>query len=151
MKEGTHMTKTEIFEFLSGCPCFYLATCDAGEPRVRAIMLYRADENGIIFHTGPFKEVYRQIGQNAHVQLCFHDMAKGLQVRVRGALENVSAQALKEEIANHPSRGFMQAWKANCKSEEEFYGMFDVFRLKNGIANVWTFQTNFAPKEDIML
>ena len=66
-------------------------------------------------------------------------------------VENLMLKITKEEIANHPTRVFMQAWKAHCATEQEFYQMFDVFRLKNGIANVWTFETNFAPKEDIVL
>ena len=32
------------------------------------------------------------------------------------------------------------------KTMDEFYNMFSVFCLKNGLANVWTFATNFAPK-----
>jgi len=145
------MTKQELFDFMNKTVAFTLATDGGGQPRVRAMMLYKADETGLYFHTGPFKEVYQQIMKNPNVQLCFYDPAQGLQVRVRGALELVSTQALKEEVAGHPSRGFMQAWKARCATDEEFYAMFDVFRLSNGVANVWTFQTNFAPKEDIML
>ena len=145
------MTKQELFDFMNKTVAFYLATADGDQPRVRAMMLYKADENGIVFHTGPFKEVYQQICANPNVQLCFYDPAHGLQVRVRGALDNISTQALKEEIANHPSRGFMQAWKAHCATEEEFYAMFEVFRLSGGIANAWTFASNFTPKEDIAL
>jgi len=145
------MTKQEIFEFMTRVGYFHLATADGEEPRVRAMMLYKADETGITFHTGPMKEVYGQIMRNPNVQLCFYDPAQGLQVRVHGALEPASTQTLKEEVAGHPSRGFMQAWRAHCATEEEFYAMFDVFRLRGGVANVWTFQTNFAPKEDIAL
>ena len=145
------MTKPEIIDFINSQQSFFLATDDGGEPRVRAMMLYRADDAGVWFHTGPFKEVYRQIMRNPSAQLCFFDPAQGVQVRVRGTLEMVSTQALKEEIASHSSRAFMQAWKAHCATEEEFYAMFDVFCLKGGVANVWTFASNFAPKEDIAL
>ena len=145
------MTTQELFDFMNQTVAFTLATVDGEEPRVRTMMLYKADETGIVFHTGPFKEVYGQIMRNPNAQLCFYDPAQGLQVRVRGALEMVSTPELKQEIASHPSRAFMQAWKARCATEEEFYAMFDVFRLRGGIANVWTFQTNFAPKEDIAL
>ena len=145
------MTKQEIFDFMQSNPAFYLSTIDGAEPRVRAMLLYKADDTGIYFHTGPFKEVYQQITQNPCVQLCFYDPAQGLQVRVRGTLAMVSTRELKEEVAAHPSRAFMQAWKAHCPTEEDFWGMFDVFCLQNGAANVWTFASNFAPKEDIAL
>ena len=145
------MDKQQIFDFLNNNPAFYLATVDGNEPRVRAMLLYKADENGIIFHTGPFKEVYRQIQKNPNVQLCFYNPQQNLQIRVRGKLEVTNDRALKEEIANHPTRMFMQSWKASCKTEDEFYGTFSVLRLSKGIANVWTFASNLKPKEDIAL
>ena len=145
------MNKEQIYEFMNQTQVFYLATADGDEPRVRAMLLYRADESGIVFHTGPFKEVYQQIMKNPQVQLCFYNPEQGLQVRVRGVLERSDSMALKEEIASHPSRAFMQSWKANCATEEEFFNMFSVFTLKNGYANTWSFASNFAPKEDIAL
>lgn len=144
------MLKEQIFEVMNKNPVVFLATTENGEPRVRAVLLYKAGENGIVFHTGPFKDVYRQIEKNPAVQLCFYDYAQNIQVRVRGVLEKSDDIALKEEISKHPSRAFMQGWKAG-KTTDEFYNMFSVFRLRNGKANVWTFQTNFAPKEDIDL
>ena len=145
------MQKKQIFEILSKNPVFFLATVEDSEPRVRGMMLYKADETGIVFHTGPHKDVYHQIMENPHVQMCFYDAAQNVQVRVRGVLERIDERSVKEEIASHPSRKFMQGWKASCATIDEFYDMFSVFYLKNGLANVWTFATNFAPKEDIQL
>ena len=145
------MKKEQVFEIINNSPVLFLATVDGIEPRVRGMMLYKADESGIVFHTGPYKEVYRQILENPNVQMCFYDAAQNIQVRVRGVLEKTDDISVKEEIAGHPSRAFMQGWKANCKTIDDFYNMFSVFTLKNGIANVWTFATNFAPKEDIPL
>lgn len=145
------MNKEQIFEILNKNPAFFLATTDGNEPRVRAMFLYKADESGIVFHTGPFKDVYRQITKNPNVQMCFYDQTQNIQIRVRGMLELISTDALKEEISSHPSRMFMQSWKANCETKQDFYNMFDVFCLKNGLANIWTFEMNFVPKEDIAL
>ena len=145
------MKKEQIFEFLNKTMTFFLATVDGDEPRVRAMLLYKANESGIFFHTGPVKEVYAQILKNPNVQMCFYDPAQNLQIRVRGTLERIEDLGFKKEVANHPTRVFMQSWKAYCKTEEDFYNMFDVFCLKNGKANVWTFETNFAPNEDILL
>lgn len=145
------MNKQQIFDFLNSNLTFFLATIDDDEPRVRAMMLYKAVENGIFFHTGPLKEVYQQILKNPNVQLCFYNQQQNIQVRVRGRLEMINDLAIKQEIANHPTRVFMQSWRANCKTEDDFYNMFSVFRLSNGIANIWTFESNFQPKEDIAL
>jgi pyridoxine/pyridoxamine 5'-phosphate oxidase len=145
------MEKEQVFEVMNSNPVMFLATVDGTEPRVRGMMLYKAGESGIVFHTGPQKDVCRQILENPHVQMCFYDATQNIQVRVRGVLEKIDDVSGKEEIAAHPSRSFMQGWKANCKTMDEFYNMFSVFCLKNGLANVWTFATNFAPKEDIQL
>ena len=145
------MNKQQVFDFLNGNLAFFLATADGDEPRVRAMLLYKADENGIVFHTGPFKEVYQQILKNPNVQMCFYNQQQNIQVRIRGKLEMINDRAVKEEIANHPTRMFMQSWKASCKTEDDFYNMFSVFRMPNGIANAWTFESNFKPKEDIAL
>ena len=145
------MNKQEIFDFLNSNPTIFLATVDGNEPRVRAMALYKADDSGIVFHTGPAKEVYQQILNNPNVQLCFYNQEQNVQIRVRGNLEMTNDRALKEEISNHPTRVFMQSWKANCETEEDFYNMFSVFRLSNGLANVWTFESNFKPKEDVAL
>lgn len=145
------MQKEQVFEIINKNPVIFLATVDGTEPRVRGMMLYKADESGIVFHTGPHKDVYHQILKNPNVQMCFYDAAQNIQVRVRGALEKIDNITIKEEISKHPTRAFMQAWKANCKTTDEFYNMFSVFCLKSGIANVWTFASNFAPKEDITL
>ena len=145
------MKKEQIFEILSKNPVFFLATTEGTAPRVRGMLLYKADESGIVFHTGPHKDVYHQMLENPNVELCFYDAAQNIQVRVRGVIEMADDIDLKKEISSHPTRAFMQGWKANCASEQEFYKMFSVFRLRGGTANVWTFQTNFTPKEDIAL
>jgi len=145
------MQKEDIFEIFNKNPVFFLATVDGSEPRVRGMMLYKADESGIIFHTGPHKDVYNQILKNPNVQMCFYDTMQNIQIRVRGVLEKIDDIAVKEEISNHPSRAFMQGWKSKCATTDDFYNMFSVFCLKKGIANVWTFETNFAPKDDIYL
>ena len=144
------MQKEQIFALLNKNPAFFLATVENNEPRVRGMLLYKADESGIIFHSGPHKDVYAQIIKNPNVQLCFYDREQNIQIRVRGKLEMTDDLKLKEEISKHPTRMFMQSWKA-CKTQEEFYKMFSVFNLKNGLANVWTFELNFAPKKDIPL
>jgi len=144
------MTKEQLFELMNSTLAFHLATVENGEPRVRGMMLYKADETGIVFHTGNFKDVYKQIIANPNVQMCFNDTAKGTQVRVRGVLEEVMDTNLKDEISNHPTRAFLKKLRENSPLED-FYNSIRVFRMKNGIANVWTFDTNFAPKVDIQL
>lgn len=138
------MNKQEIFQLMNENPVFHLATMENDQPRVRGMLLFRADEEGIIFHTGEFKDVYNQIMKNSKVELCFN--GKGTQVRVCGVLELVEDEKLEKEIYEHPSRQFLRNWKESGAS----FGL-KIFRLKNGTATEWTIQTNFEEKKPIQL
>lgn len=142
------MTKNEIFEAITQNPVFYLATVEEDQPRVRAMLLYRADENGILFHTGVTKDVYQQICDNSKVELCFS--CNGTQIRITGVLEQIDDNNLLDEIVEHPSRGFLKAWKEKGVFGN-FYEAIAVFHLKNGTAFPWTMDKNFSPKEFVQL
>lgn len=129
------MTKEEIFALMNENPVFHLATMDGDRPHVRGMFLYRADENGIIFHTGGMKDLYRQLSDDPHVELCFS--GKGVQVRVSGLVEELTDEALKDEIFAHPTRGFLRAWKENGIDSQ-----LRVFVLRGGTAVTWTMATN---------
>jgi pyridoxamine 5'-phosphate oxidase len=144
------MTKSEIFTMLTANPAFHLATIEGDQPRCRGMFLFRADDNGIIFHTSALKPVHSQIVSNPKVELCFNDFKNGIQVRVSGALTIVDDTALKDEICAHPSRAFLKPWRESGKLKD-FYKNFKVYCLKGGKAVTWTMQTNFAPKVEVVL
>ena len=138
------MVKEELFQIMNENPVFHLATMDGDQPRVRGMLLYRADEQGIIFHTASTKDVYQQIQKNPKVELCFQ--GQGIQIRVTGVLEQVQDDKLRDEIFAHPTRKFLQAWKA-----QGIDGLLQIFRLKNGAAVTWTMETNFEEKKPVQL
>ncbi len=141
------MNKSEILDLLNRNPAFFLATTEGGEPRVRGMFLYRASEEGIVFHTGTMKDVHRQLLENPAVELCFVDRKQPqTQVRVRGLARLIEDQAFKEEIVNSPGREFLKPWV-----EQMGYEMLAVYRVEQCRAHIWTFETNFAPKELINL
>lgn len=145
------MTRQEILAFLQSHPIFHLATVEGGEPRVRGMFLYRADGDGIVFHSGKMKDVHHQIEADPRVELCFNDNEKGVQVRVRGTLDIVDDSALMDEICEDPARAFLKNWRDSAGSREMFYRNFAVYRMKGGTAVVWTMAENFAPKRWIDL
>ena len=49
------MNREEIIPFLNRNPVCHLATVEGGKPRVRGMFMYRADEQGLLFHTGAGK------------------------------------------------------------------------------------------------
>lgn len=138
------MVKENIFKLMNENPVFHLATMDGDQPRVRGMLLFRADEEGIIFHTASTKDVFKQIMENPKVELCFQ--GQGSQIRVSGILEQVNDEKLKNEIFNHPSRKFLQAWKENGIDV-----LLQIFCLKKGTAVEWTMATNFEEKKPISL
>ena len=100
------MTKKEILNFLNENPVFFLSTIENNQPKERGMLLYKADEKGIIFHTAASKEVYKQIMANPESQLCFYNYQNNTQIRISGKLETIQNQQLKESITEDPNRGF---------------------------------------------
>jgi uncharacterized pyridoxamine 5'-phosphate oxidase family protein len=140
------MEPNELLALINRNPAFFLATVEDGEPRVRGMLLYRADESGIIFHTGVMKDLYRQLLTNPAVELCFNDWQGNIQVRVRGRAMPVDDPRLKEEIVNSPGREFLRPWVESMGMD-----ILAVFRVEGCRAHAWNMETNFAAKEFIPL
>lgn len=62
------------------------------------MMLYRADENGVIFCTGREKDVNKQLSANPAVELCFYNAEQGRQVRIEGTVEMLDDLELKKQV-----------------------------------------------------
>ena len=153
------MTKEELFKMMNEHPVMYVATNErlrvgddtSGmnvQPHVRAILMFKADADGIVFHTGVTKDLYRQLLAEPRSEVCFS--CGKYQVRVEGKFELVEEMALKEEIVNHPSRKFLKPWREQ-QGDEAFFGFLKVFRMQHGKAHVWCMEDNFKPKEYIEL
>ena len=142
------MTKEELFNMMNEHPVMYVATNENGQPHVRAILMFKADADGIVFHTGVTKDLYRQLVADPRSEVCFS--CGKYQVRVEGRFELVEEMALKEEIVNHPSRKFLKPWREQ-QGDEAFFGFLKVFRMQHGKAHVWCMEDNFKPKEYIEL
>lgn len=140
------MDKNKIFEILNANPVFHLATVEGNKPHVRGLLLYKADENGIIFHTGKMKDLHKQLTQNPQVEMCFNNgnFENLVQIRVSGTVELIEDLELKREIVQ--KREFLKPWVSQMG-----YDFLAVYNLKKGIATVWSMETNFAPKEFIEL
>ena len=138
------MTKTEILEFIRTNPVCSLGTVELGRPRVRMIMMYRADENGIIFNTGENKDLHKQLTRQPDVEMCFYSQKDEKQIRISGVVEELEDIELKKQVVR--DWPFLKEWV-----DREGYDVLVVYRLKGGKAMVWTMETNFKPKEYIQL
>ena len=138
------MTKQDIIEFINANLTCNLATVDGNQPRVRGMMTYKADETGILFHTGNKKDLYQQILKNPLVELCFFNPKTNMQIRVSGRAIIINDMKLKQEIV--AARPFMKPWV-----EQFGYELLIVFKVVDCVAQIWTFENNLAPKEYINL
>ena len=138
------MTKEEVLEFITKNPIFSLATIDNGRPRARMIMLYRADEIGIIFSTGSEKDLNKQLQTNPAVEMCFYSHEQNCQVRIEGKAEVMNDLELKKQIVEDFS--FLKPW-----IEAKGYDVLITYRVPNGRATTWTMETNELPKKYVQL
>lgn len=132
------MTKTELIQFLNANLLGYLASSEDNKPHVRAIQMYRAESNGLIFQTVDGKDLPKQLKENPNVEVCFY--SKGIQVRVSGRATSVEDTQLKSEIAE--KRPFLKAL-----IKEKGFDAILVFRIVDCVAHTWTMETNFSPKK----
>jgi pyridoxamine 5'-phosphate oxidase len=138
------MTKEEILKLINSNLSCHLATAEGDQPRVRGMMAYRADEEGIIFHTGSTKDLFKQVRDNPLVEACFFDRNTNTQVRVAGKVAIIYDDDLKREIV--ATRPFLKPW-----IEELGLDILAVFRMTECVACVWKFEENFAPKTYVKL
>ena len=90
------MNKDEILDFLNSNPVFHLATIEGDKPRVRGMLMYRADENGIVFHTGKMRDLHKQLTENPNVEMSFNNGSDKdlIQVRISGTVELVDGRLI---------------------------------------------------------
>ncbi len=136
-------TKEEILAFIMANPLFFIATAQADQPHVRAIMMHKADDNGIVFTTGKNKDFYKQLQANPKVELCFY--SNNMQLRVTGEVTEIDDDiSLKQEIVS--SRPFMLSW-----IEAVGYDVMGVFRISNCKATGWSLDMPLMRKRYITL
>jgi len=130
------MNRNEILAFINANPACYLATLEDNQPRVRGMFMYKADEKGIVFHTGAFKSLYFQLRGNTKVEICFNSPDK--QMRVEGVAEILNDTNLQKEILE--ARPWLKPLMGQ-KGEDALV----VFRITGCKVAVWTMETNLEP------
>lgn len=136
------MNRDEILAFLNANPSCHLATMEDDQPRVRGMFMYRADEKGIIFHTGDFKSLYSQVKGNKKVEICFSSPDK--QVRVEGVAKITDDAKLKQEVLE------ARPWLKPLMGQRGEDALI-IFRITDCKATVWTMETTLEPKTFVSL
>ena len=133
-----------LIDFTNENPISYFATIDNGEPRVRALGFWFADETGFYFQISSMKDLYNQLKQNPKTEVCFYKQDKmiGTMLRISGEVEFIDDSKLKEKVLI--DRPFLKNFGLNADSP----GLI-IFRIVHGQAHFWTMQNNMKPKEII--
>ncbi|MGB6230793.1 MAG: pyridoxamine 5'-phosphate oxidase [Litorimonas sp.] len=88
-----------------------LATVDAGgQPDVRIVLLKGVSDAGFDFYTNSESAKGRQLGEVPRAALCFHWKSLRRQVRVRGRVEEVGAEASDVYYRSRARGSRLSAW-----------------------------------------
>jgi uncharacterized pyridoxamine 5'-phosphate oxidase family protein len=134
------MQRNEILRFIRSNPAAFVATQEGDFPRVRCLMTFRADEEGITFATGTHKDVARQLRANPNVELCYLNREQNLQVRISGRVLELDDPLLKQQVVEKFS--LLRPW-----IEREGLEALALFRISSGRAIAWSPDNAFDPKE----
>jgi pyridoxamine 5'-phosphate oxidase len=123
----------------------YFATEDNGQPRVRPMGLWFADQNGFYFQGTTVKAFYKQLQRNNRVEICFYapgpDGTIGKVMRVAGKVEFLEDRALKAKVLE--DRPFLKNMGISGPEDPRLA----VFRLYTGEAFFWTMEYSMRESE----
>ncbi|MGZ4198610.1 MAG: pyridoxamine 5'-phosphate oxidase family protein [Thermoleophilia bacterium] len=129
------MNLTDCVTFANEHPVCYLATADDGQPRVRALLLWLADERGFYFMTMSPKSLSAQLHRDPRVEVCFYNGAAELpdarSMRVTGEVEFLDDAELTRKIAEE--RAALEGIIGRPLEP-----LVEVFRIHSGEAWFWT-------------
>jgi pyridoxamine 5'-phosphate oxidase len=129
------MDLQDCIAFAGEHPICYVATEERDQPRVRALLLWFADERGFYFMTMSPKGFSRQLHANPKVEVCFYNGATELpdavEMRVTGEVEFVDDAELTHKVAQE--RAALEGIIGRPLEP-----ITEVFRIASGEARFWT-------------
>lgn len=119
-----------------------MATTENGAPRVRAVRIFKVEDEGIVIQTFKSKDLCRQMYKDLQIEKCFNNFEAGIQVRIRGNVEPLEDEALTKQVLEE--RPFLKDF-VDAGQEIIF------FILRGSLAHIWDRSRNFEPKEYLEL
>lgn len=134
----------DCIKFTNENPICSLATTDHGQPRVRMIGFWFADESGFYFQTSTNKEIPNQLNENPKLEACFykHEGMIGTMLRIAGEAEFLTDTKYREKA--FLDRPYLKNMGLLVNSQQLF-----LFRIKHGQAHFWTMENTNKPKQII--
>ena len=87
-----------VCRFLKEAGCYYLATVDGDQPRVRPFGTVLIFEGKLYIQTGRKKNVSKQLARNGKVEICAYQPAKRCWIRVTGTLVDDDRREAKQSM-----------------------------------------------------
>lgn len=129
------MDVQDCIKFANEHPVCYMATMDEEQPRVRALLMFFANEEGFYFGTLSPKAFTKQLKANPKVEVCFYnnpaELKDARQMRITGEIEFLDDQALVNRIAEE--RSFLDPLAGRPLKD-----LWKVFWIPSGEAHFWT-------------
>lgn len=107
-----------------------------GRPSARTVLLKAFDARGFVFYTNFESHKGRQLASNPQAGLLFHwkNLDNGIQVRIEGTVEPVSAAEADAYFASRPRPSQIGAWaskqSATLASRDVFEAQMDSYEKK---------------------
>lgn len=96
-----------VYDFLKKAGTYYLATDDAGQPRVRPFGTVDIFDGKLYIQTGRVKPCYKQMKANPRVEICA--FCEGQWIRVSATVEEGGIEAEEHMLESYPSLRAMYA------------------------------------------
>jgi pyridoxamine 5'-phosphate oxidase len=138
------MDYADCTKFANENPVSYIATTEGDQPRVRAFLMWFADESGFYYHTGEPKSVCKQLHKNSKIEVCFFNpkgdlMSKNM-MRVAGVVEFLDRPDLRARLLEE--RPFLKAVVSGPEDKK-----LAIFRIAHGEAWFWSMAENMREAE----
>lgn len=138
-------TLTEVLAFANQNPSSWMATTEDGQPRVRGMLLWFADETGFYYHTAKAKRVYQQLLKDPRIEVAFirnpQDPVNFEMLRVCGTVEMIENKELEKRL--YDDRPWLWG-NINRAGVETTVG---IFKITKGSAYIWNMAHNVKESE----
>ena len=109
-----------VCKFLKDSGCYYLATVDGDQPRVRPFGTALIFEGKLYIQTGRKKKVSQQIARNGKVEICAFQPEKKCWLRLTGVLIDDGRREAKQAMLDaHP--GLKKMYSADDPNTQVLY------------------------------
>ena len=109
-----------VCQFLKDAGCYYLATVDGDQPRVRPFGTALIFQGKLYIQTGRKKNVSKQIARNGKVEICAFQPKKKCWLRLSGVLVDDNRREAKQAMLDaHP--GLKKMYSADDPNTQVLY------------------------------